>query len=128
MRHASSILITLTLLLCSSIQAQCGFDETRIRCRTGNQVVTGPIWGEIRFTCTGYLDDEVLIFNNWGISVVQGTIRSLRSNPSVRAVVTHSGGQTSLRFSFWFRPDLNNGNVYIQRNGTCVDQDHIKLR
>ncbi|MFN3240949.1 MAG: hypothetical protein ACE37K_05480 [Planctomycetota bacterium] len=113
-----------SVALVGSIAAQ---NESRIRCVASNTTVIGPAHGQLRFTCTGFLGDQVLIFNGFGIPTVQGTIGQLRNHPNVRKTVLHSGGQTSLRFQFVNRPDLNQGQVYILRGNLLIDQDPIQL-
>lgn len=102
-------------------------NESRIRCVASNTAVVGPLQGKLRFTSTGYLSDQVFIWNGLGIPVVQGTIGQLRTHANVRKVVNHSGGQTSLRFQFINSPGLDNGEVYIVRGNQVIDQDPINL-
>lgn len=122
MKRLSTLALTASLIAFATGTANA--NETRIRQANQNVVVQGSGGSPLLFTTTGYLNDDILIFNGFGIPVVQGRIRHLRSHPHVRAVVRHTGGQTSLR---WRLPSggMDGGIVYIVRNGAVIDADPV---
>lgn len=122
MKKFLSAALVLSAFAATQAHAQVAYDESRIRQYDQQTQVTGSAGSYLIFTVTGLGTDVV------SAPFMCGTINQLKSSRLAWEVVTHSGGQISIRFAV---PNVqrawDGATVAVQRSGCDVDRDRIRI-
>ena len=132
MKLATTLIgLTLSLFASASVEAQCA-DESRIRTATSNLSASSFGSG----TATGLGTSRIILKDCFGRVIANRTVAQWCTNQNlngvrvVESVVAHSGGQTSIRFSYAnvcaTNPLFIGGSVTVcLANGCVVDVDPV---